>query len=140
MNVTAERVVDSLLRADLLDPSTRSRALDVVHSALAQPDGETARRRGLPKLVEVVAYLGGALVLAAAVLFLAQEWDSLEFGSRVGVLSVATAALLVAGFVMAHVPAGARLRDPSYDVRRRLAGSLLSGAAVTAALLAGDVV
>ena len=93
-----------------------------------------------PKLVEVVAYLGGALVLAAATLFLATEWESLTFGARVGVLSVATVVLLVAGFVAARVPVGGRLLDPSYDVRRRLAGSLLSGAALTAAVLTGHLV
>src|ERR1700712_1674369 len=142
MNQTADRVVDALLAEHLLDPGARPRATAVVGTVLG-PQVGTARPapvRGLPKLVEVVAYLGGALVLAAVVLFLVQEWDSLDFGSQVAVLGVATLVLAVAGAVSAHVPSAATLADPSYDVRRRLAGSLLAGAAVTAGTLAGFVV
>jgi hypothetical protein len=142
MNQTADRVVDALLAEHLLAPDSRSRAVEVVGAALGQPTPvpSTTPARGLPKLVEVVAYLGGALVLAAVLLFLAQEWDSLGFGSQVALLAVATVVLGVAGLVSANVPAGAQLLDPAYDVRRRLAGSLLAGAAVTAGSLAGLVV
>jgi hypothetical protein len=138
MNQTADRVVDALFAEHLLDPGSRPRAVEVVGAALGQPVAETPR--GLPKLVEVVAYLGGALVLAAVVLFLGLQWDSFGFGSKVGLLGVATAVLVVAGLVAAHVGSRALLLDPAYDVRRRLAGSLLSGAAVTAGSLAGLVV
>jgi hypothetical protein len=137
MNQTADRVVDALLAEHLLDPGSGPRAVEVVGSALGQPVAQTPR--GLPKLVEVVAYLGGALVLAAVVLFLGLQWDSFGFGSKVGLLGVATAVLVVAGLVCANVGSGALL-DPAYDVRRRLAGSLLAGAAVTAGSLAGLVV
>lgn len=140
MNGTADRIVDDLVRADLLDPALRARAREVVQGGLQPAPDSASAARGLPKLVEVVAYLGGALVLAAATLFLATSWESLTFGSRMAVLAVATAVLLLAGFVAARVPTGARLLDPSYDVRRRLAGSLLSGAALTAALLTGHLV
>ena len=143
MNQSADRVVDALLAERLLEPGARSRAVEVVGGALGHPvdaSQAAAPTRGLPKLVEVVAYLGGALVLAAVVLFLVQEWDSLGFGSQVAVLGVATAVLVVAGLVSANVPAGAKLLDPAYDVRRRLAGSLLAGGALTAGTLAGLVV
>jgi hypothetical protein len=138
MDQIADRVVDALLAERLLEPGSRSRAVEVVGSTLGQPATPPARE--LPKLVEVVAYLGGALVLAAVLLFLAQEWDSLGFGSQVALLAVATVVLGVAGLVSANVPSGAQLLDPAYDVRRRLAGSLLAGAAVTAGSLAGLVV
>ena len=142
MTQTADRVVDALLAEQLLEPGARSQAVEVVGSALgpATTLPVSAPARGLPKLVEVVAYLGGALVLAAVVLFLALQWDAFGFGSQVALLAVATLVLGLAGLVCAHVPGGARLLDPAYDGRRRLAGSLLSGAAVTAGSLAGLVV
>ena len=124
----AERVVDALIGAHLVDPSSRAESLSVVAGALdgqAQPSG--TGRRALPQLVEVVAYLGGALVLAAGALFLFEQWGELGFGARVAWLAVSTVVLLVAGFVAAQVPAdGPGLREPANDVRRRLAGSLLT--------------
>lgn len=142
MNQTADRVVDALLAEHLLDPGACPRATEVVGTVLGPQVGtpRPAPVRGLPKLVEVVAYLGGALVLAAVVLFLVQDWDSLAFGSQLAVLGAAALVLVVAGTVSAHVPSAATLADPSYDARRRLAGSLLAGAAVTAGTLAGLVV
>jgi hypothetical protein len=138
----AERVVDALIGAQLVDPSARAESLFVVAVALdgrAQPSD--TGRRALPQLVEVVAYLGGALVLAAGALFLFEQWGELGFGARVAWLAVSTVVLLVAGFVAAQVPAdGPGLREPANDVRRRLAGSLLTFAGLGAAILVGHVV
>ena len=138
----ATRAVDALTQARLLDPAQRERARQVVAGALAeqapQPTGDAP---GLSRLVEVVAYLGGALVLAAGALFLFQEWEDLGFGARVALLGVVTLVLLVAGVVTARVPsADLGLDDPRHDVRRRLAGALLTFAALAAAFLAGHVV
>src|SRR4051794_23811612 len=138
----AERVVDALIGAHLVDPSTRAESLSVVLDALdgrARPTG--TGRRALPQLVEVVAYLGGALVLAAGALFLFEQWGELGFGARVAWLAVSTVVLLVAGFVAAQVPGdGPGLREPANDVRRRLAGSLLTFGGLGAAVLVGHLV
>ncbi len=139
----AAQVVEALTEARLLDSADRERARDVVTGVLAEqhPPAPLGGARGLPRLVEVVAYLGAALVLAAGALFLVQEWGSLRFGSRVALLAVVTLVLLGAGAATARVPAdGPALDDPRHDVRRRLAGALLTFAALAAAFLAGHVV
>lgn len=89
----------------------------------------------------MVAYLGGALVLAAGGLFLAQQWDDLGFGARVVLLALVAGVLGVSGVMAARGPAeGPSLREDSQDSRRRLAGTLLTGAALTLAFLVGMVV
>ena len=135
-----EHVVDALIGARLLDPSHREQSLAVVAGVLdGGPDRED-HRRNLPRLVEVVAYLGGALVLAAGALFLSEQWAALGFAPRVALLAMTTAVLLVAGAVAAKVPAGEpELRDAANDIRRRLAGALLTFGALTAAFLVGLV-
>lgn len=142
--VPAERVVEALIGARLVDPSAREVSLAVVSDALAgsptAPEDDVPPR-SLPQLVEVVAYLGGALVLAAGALFLFQQWGELGFAPRVALLAVATVVLLVAGVLTARVPAGGPdLRDRAQDVRRRLAGSLLTFAGLATAFLVGHVV
>lgn len=149
----ADHVVDALIAAHLVDPVARQPSVDVVARVLESPAGATGEpggpagvaattpvRRSLPQLVEVVAYLGGALVLAAGGLFLIQQWDALGFGARVALLAVVSVVLGVAGVVSSRVPAGAAsLRDESQDARRRLAGVLLTGAALAVAILVGYV-
>ncbi len=142
---TAHEIVEALVGASLLDPASRVASVAVVSGVLDAPRRAGGTRppvgRGLPKLVEVVAYLGGALVLAAGALFLVQEWETLGFTARVTLLGVVTAVLAVAGAVVSRVPAGAApLRDPAQDLRRRLAGTLLTGAALAVAFLVGHVV
>lgn len=139
---TAEHVVDALIAERLLEPHARPDSLRVVAGILAPPTRVAGATGGnaLPRLVEVVAYVGGALVLAAGGLFLAQEWDDLGFGARVTMLAVVTAILGLAGAVAGRSPAGATLRDPAYDSRRRLAGTLFTGAALVLACLVGFVV
>ncbi len=143
----ADRVVDALIAARFVDPGARQDSIAVVGGVLdsrspAPVDAPAEPgRRGLPQLVEVVAYLGGALVLAAGGLFLFQEWEELGFGTQVTLLFVVATVLAVAGGVASRAPAGApRLRDELNDSRRRLSGTLLSGAALTAAFLVGRVV
>ena len=143
-NSTVARVVDSLVQAQLLDPMVRARAVDVVAGSLdvaapePGPAPVTSAPRGMPKLVEVVAYLGGALVLAAGALFLVQEWGSLSFAARVTLLAVVAVVLGVAG-VLSAGDRDTDGPDPRTDARRRLAGSLLTGAGVAAAFLVGYV-
>lgn len=143
---TADHVVDALIAARLVDPDARQDSIDVVSGALAGPDrsagGAVApANRSLPQLVEVVAYLGGALVIAAGGLFIAEAWGDLGFAARVTMLGVVAAVLALAGGVAAHVPSGGpTLREDPNDSRRRLAGTLLTGAALAVACLVGIVV
>ena len=138
----ATRIVDALVDAHLVEPSAREASVAVVAAALdGRSDAPTTGRRALPQLVEVVAYLGGALVLAAGALFLVEQWDGLHFPVRVALLTVVTVVLGVAGFAAARVPEGEPgISDTANDVRRRLAGSLLTFAALGAACLVGLVV
>lgn len=139
---SARTVVDALIGERLLDPASRERSVEVVAGALQVKDRTPATAtsgRPLPRLVEVVAYFGGALVLAAGTLFLAQEWDVLGFRGQVIMLAVVMAILATAGVVTARMPSAVGPRDAVDDSRRRLAGTLFTGAAVTVAFLAGLV-
>lgn len=144
----ARRVVDALVEARLLESSSREAATRVVAGSLgaaAAPATASAESgadgRGLPRLVEVVAYLGGSLVLAAGALFVAQEWEQLGFAARVALLAVVSLVLLVAGGVVARGASPRRTpAAPSSDVRRRLAGALLGFGALATAFLVGHVV
>lgn len=160
-NTAAAHVVDSLMEAELLEPSDRVRAVAIVSRSLADTAGPAAgpvagpasgpasgpaadrdlsssATRGLSTLVEVVAYLGGALVLAAGVLFLVQEWANLGVGTRVTLLALVALVLGVAGVLTARISGGLG-RDRRRDLRRRLAGSLLTGSALAVAFLVGYV-
>ncbi len=93
-------------------------------------------RRSLSEiLIEVGLYVGGALVIAAAVVLVAQNWESMSLGVQIAVLGVTA---LVAGGVALVVAHGA---GPG-SARRRLAGVLFVGAAISAAgttaLLVGE--
>ncbi len=142
----ADHVVDALIAERFVDPDARQDSIAVVARVLGsverRPPGASvaSTRRRLPQLVEVVAYLGGALVLAAGGLFLVQQWGGLGFGARVALLAVVTAVLAVAGAVSARVPAGQpALREVTQDMRRRLAGTLLTGAALAVSFLVAYV-
>lgn len=94
--------------------------------------GEPTSGAGMSRLVEVVAYLGGALVLAAGFLFLMQSWDDLGDVGQVSFLAAVTLALGVAGG--ATVPRGA---GGAGEVRLRLSGTLLTGSALAAGFTVG---
>ncbi|MDP3969426.1 MAG: hypothetical protein Q8Q02_14240 [Nocardioides sp.] len=121
----ATAVVDALVGAGLLDPVRRGAAADVVSDVL---DGKAQEPGGRRWFAEVAGYVGGALVVAAVVLFLLETWDSFGTAARVGVL--AGVAVVLAAVALA-------IRQPRDDVRRRLAATLFVGAAVTAAAAVG---
>lgn len=135
--------VDALIGEGLLDPGDRQHGIAVLRRVLTEPVGPSGAPvpvRTTPPLVEVVAYLGGALVLAAGALFVAQEWEALGLGGQVTLLVVVTAVLAGAGAVSARVPGGRRaLCEPAQDTRRRLAGALYTAAGLTTAFLVGLV-
>jgi hypothetical protein len=102
----------------------------------ATPTRAAHRHRSLSEvLIEVGLYVGGALVIAAAVVLVAQNWGSMSLGVQIASLGVTA---LVAGGVALVVGHGAA---PG-SARRRLAGVLFVGAAMSAAgttvLLVGE--
>jgi len=139
----ATHVVDALIDAGLLTAAQRDRSLDVVGRSLGgtpAPGTSTAgtpARRGMPQLVEVVAYLGGALVLAAGSLFLVEQWGSLGFTARTALIAVVAVVLAAAGVAIVRSGGPVDVHDPGHDVRRRLGGTLLVGATVAAGFLTG---
>lgn len=133
----ARRVVHVLEMDGLLEPGAAPAARIVVARELAvdrapKEAGPEHEVSAMPKLVEVVAYLGAALVLAAGFLFVLQTWDDLGDVGQVSFLAAVSAVLAVAG-VFARPDLGAG----DGDVRRRLSGTLLTGASLAAGVAAG---
>ena len=135
----AEPIAAALEQRGLLDPQRHAEALDTLDRVLAEPAAPTgpttaesaALRR---RLVELAAYVGGAFVVAAGVLFATREWADLSVTQRVGLLAGVAVVLAAAG-VATVVVTGGRLviREPVLDVRRRLGAALLTGASFAAA-------
>jgi uncharacterized membrane protein len=132
-------VVTALVSAGLVDASRRDDAQRVVMRVLGAPEKTRVSSRAL--LVEIAAYVGGALVVASIGLFLAQYWA--DFSEAVQVIVLATIAVLlaVAGFAVSRVGSGYReLRAGRDEVRRRLASALLIAAAAAAGIAVGRLV
>jgi hypothetical protein len=131
----AEPIAAALEQQGLLDPQRHVEALDALDRALAgaaAPATEPAALRR--RLVELAAYVGGAFVVAAGVLFTTREWADLSVTQRVGLLAGVAVVLAAAG-VATVVVTGGRLvvREPVFDARRRLATTLVTGAGFAAA-------
>ena len=124
--MAAKRVVAELAAAGLLIPGSEQQANEIVEHALGN-----APSRGMPRITEVVAYLGGALVFAAGVLFVAQSWGDLGPTGHLLFLLLVSAILAGAGVVASRGADGAR------DLRRRLAGTLFTAAAVVGGFAIG---
>lgn len=131
----------NLVSAGLLDPARSHDAEAVVARSLGEPvtvttgDAPPARKvstRAL--LVEVGAYVGGALVVTAVVLFLGQEWHNFSETARVATLAGAAVLLAAAGLVVPRVAGGyAELRAGRDETRRRLTSALLTAGSLAAA-------
>jgi hypothetical protein len=130
---TALRVVRALEADGLLAAGVEDRSRLVVERALAEPRAEQGP--AMPKLVEVVAYLGGALVLAAGFLFVLRSWDDLGDVGQVSFLVAVAVVLAVAGGFT--LPTRERAGAGGIDVRRRLSGTLLTGSALFAGVAVG---
>jgi hypothetical protein len=134
-------VVNALVDRHLVDRADADLAETVVEEALGAPGRarpaprENARRGGL---VEIAGYAGGALVLAALGLFLAEQWGGFSRHERLAAVTAIAAFLLGAGGVVALASGGVReLRQESEATRRRLTSTLLSAGAVSAGIAAG---
>lgn len=136
----ADTVVSRLVGRGLVDPDRVEEAREVVRAAL---DDRTAAPAPLRRrLAEVAGYIGGSLVVAAAVVFLAEEWAGLSTGARTATLGAI--AVVLFGAAVTVTLAGRRTvseaeaepvpdQAPERGVRRRLAGALGTGGAFAAA-------
>lgn len=144
MKGTAEQVVQDLVSAGLLDRTRTLEARSVVSRSLvgAQPGPAPAAirppREMRTLLVEISAYVGGALVIAAVGLFLAQTWESFSDAARVATLAVVAVLLGLSGVVLSHIAGGSvEAREGEDEVRRRLTSTLLTAASLAGALAVG---
>ncbi len=97
------------------------------------------------RLAEIGAYLGAALVVAAGIVVIAQQWSDMTYGARVAVMAGTTFALLFVAGGLAFFTHGRPWADvPNGDTLRRLSGTLFSFGALGAfgtvmvAMLAND--
>ena len=135
----------SLVSSGLLDPARSHDAETVVARSLGEPVTVTAgavptARKATTRalLVEVGAYVGGALVVTAVVLFVAQEWDNFSAVARVATVAGAAVLLAAAGLVISRVGGGyAELRAGGDETRRRLTSALLTAGSLAAAFAVG---
>lgn len=107
----------------------------------ARPAAPTQPRTGIAgRLAEIGAYLGAALVVAAGIVIVAQEWADMSYAARVSVMAGTTLALLVAAAGLVVFLGGRAWDDvPNGDALRRLSGTLFSlgaGAAFGAVMVA----
>jgi uncharacterized membrane protein len=108
----ARRVEDEM--RPLLISATGASAEDPVPDAPAKVDHDRGSR-----LVEILAYLGGALVLAAVGVIVAMSWDSFTRAVKVGVSSGGAAILLGAAVTLKRL-------DPSSKVPSAVLAALAS--------------
>ncbi len=130
-------LVSALVDHGLVPAARHNEAVAVVDDVLGGQAGITQPLRR--RVAELSGYLGGALVVCAAGIFFAAQWDDLTSGQQVGLLAGIAVLLAVVGLVLgASSRVGlAGLRAGEDPVRRRLTGALLTGAAVSAAGAAG---
>lgn len=144
-HVSSGKVVAALVEAGLVEAPRAAEARAVVERELAPPaalgseGSEAADRRTGPRLTEVVAYAGAALVVVAIVLLGAQYWGEVSPAQRSLILAGIALVLLTGALVVARVSGGTwRTRD-RWDARPRfLAGTLVTTASVAAGLAAGS--
>ncbi len=140
--------LDSLVDRGTITPDQRAAILAEVAGGTASPAPASLsaatdsapvrahRRRPLSEiLIEVGLYVGGALVIAAAFVLVAQNWQEMSLGMQITVLGVTAVVAGGSGVAVGH---GA---SPG-SARCRLAGVLFAGAAASAAgttaLVLGD--
>jgi hypothetical protein len=125
-------VVSALEDGGLVDPTRHDEAVEIVARALGGEEAESTTLRH--RLAELAGYVGGALVVAAGALFVADQWANLSVGRQVGLLAGIAVLLFGAGLVLAVTGGGlVAMRADTQPVRRRLAGVLFTGGAVMGA-------
>jgi len=97
------------------------------------PEPEAPRVGIAARLAEIGAYLGAALVVAAGIVVVAQQWADMSYGTRVAVMGGTTLALVLAAGVLVLMAHGRPWADvPNGDTLRRLSGTLFSFGALGA--------
>ncbi|HEY4614947.1 MAG TPA: hypothetical protein VIG75_05770 [Citricoccus sp.] len=144
-HVSSGKVVAALVEAGLVEGPRAAEARAVVERELAPPGvhgGEgsaVAGRRTGPRLTEVVAYAGAALVVVAIVLLGAQYWGEVSPAQRSLILAGIALVLLAGALVVVRVAGGAWAGRDRLDARPRfLAGTLVTAASVAAGLALGS--
>lgn len=98
------------------------------------------RPEGLRLLGEIAGYIGASFVVGATLLFLSEGWDALGRPGRFAVLAVMAVALFGGGAaVRGHAPPEGHpwwRPWPGDTARRRLSGTLMTGAAAAAGFAA----
>ncbi|MCZ3389253.1 MAG: hypothetical protein LH645_09090 [Actinomycetia bacterium] len=85
------------------------------------------------RLAEIGAYLGAALVVAAGIVVVVQQWADMSYGTRVAVMAGTTFALVLAAVSLVLFAQGRPWADvPNGDTLRRLSGTLFSFGALGA--------
>jgi hypothetical protein len=110
-----------------------------------RPEPKTPRVGIAARLAEIGAYLGAALVVAAGIVVVAQQWSNMSYAVRVSVMVGTTLALLLAAVGIVLFTRGRPWDDlQNGDALRRLSGALFTlgaGAAsgtVMVAMLSGQ--
>lgn len=97
------------------------------------PEPKASRIGIAARLAEVGAYLGAALVLAAGIVVVAQQWADMSYGARVAVMAGTTFVLVLAAVGLVLFTQGRQWEDvPNGDTLRRLSGTLFSFGALGA--------
>ncbi|GAA1464269.1 DUF2157 domain-containing protein [Nocardiopsis exhalans] len=108
---------------------------DAVVAALEATEGRSETKS---RWAEVLGYVGGGLVLAAVVTFMATAWDALDVGVRITLLAVVAAVLVGAGFAMAGGRSLLLRSAETAPVRRRIGGALFALASLSAAFAVAE--
>ncbi|MEO8106599.1 MAG: hypothetical protein ABI720_04710 [Actinomycetes bacterium] len=143
-------VADHTLTPDQADAVLQGLAGDAASGQPPQPAQGVQPARPAStvaaRVVEVGAYLGAGLVVAAGIVVVAQQWNDMAYGARFGVMAGTTIVLVVAalGLVTARGDrAWAEVENG--DTLRRLSGTLFAFAAIAGfatvmvAFLSGDL-
>ncbi len=97
------------------------------------PEPRAPRVGVAARLAEIGAYLGAALVVAAGIVVVAQQWPDMAYGTRVAVMAGTTLALVAAAVSLVLYAQGRPWDDVSNgDTLRRLSGTLFSFGALGA--------
>ncbi|WP_149359616.1 hypothetical protein [Lolliginicoccus suaedae] len=137
--------------SNALEPAQLARLQELVDSGVLQEDQRDAvvealvaahreeREHSVRRvLAEVAGYIGGALVVAGAVLLLGLAWDELSRGARALILGITSLVLISAAVGFAG---GLRaLPSDGGSARERLGAVLFAGASVTIAFASGTFV
>jgi hypothetical protein len=127
----SRRIAAALVERGIVAPDRHHEAELVVDRVLGTPDvGPAPLKR---RLAELAGYVGGALVVAAGALFVADQWLNLSVAQQVGLLAGIAVLLFAAGMAVGVTGGGlAVLHDGTQPVRQRLASVLFTAGAVAA--------